>query len=68
MNWIIRNNILLKDCGEIQYQIIYKEPLMKGLNGHFIAWKVESSLVISEIINSERLEDCIKSCNKDSKL
>lgn len=67
MNWVIRNNILIKDCGEIQYQIIYKEPLLKGLEGEFIAWKMECSLVASEVISSNRLETCIKACNQQIK-
>lgn len=67
MNWTIRNNILLKDCGEIQYQVIYKAPLEPFLDGSWTAWKMESSLVASEVLTSNRLESCIKMCNKDIK-
>lgn len=58
---------LVKDCAEIQYQIKYKIPLETELNGNWIAWRIESSLVVLQLLESESLEKCIKVCNKDSK-
>ena len=52
-------------CG-IQYQIVYKSPLDPELNGNWQAWKVNDVSSI-EICSSEKLENCIKKCNRDIK-
>lgn len=63
--WKITNNKLIKDVGEIQYQIIYKKGL-EGLDGSWSAWKVESGLVVIGLVVDTKLETCIKTCNKDT--
>ena len=60
-------DVIVKDCGDVQYQIIYKEPLDEFLIGEWEAWRIECGLVGIEICSSEKLENCIKKCNRDIK-
>jgi len=62
----MRKDILIKDVGEIQYQIIYKSPLDAELDGYWQAFANEMGLVSYEIA-SGKLEKCIKECNKNAK-
>jgi hypothetical protein len=62
----LNNGILVKWNGDVQYQIIYREPLDKELDGFWEGFRIEGSHTALQIFGG-RLEQCIRECNKDAK-
>lgn len=67
MNWVVKNNILYKEAGEIHYQILCKLPLEDWLEPTWFAYRCEGGLVMIEL-TSGKLENCLKACNSDAKI